>query len=314
MSTRQKVLCIDDEKVNLKIFSDILKDDVDVIMAKSGEQGIRKAIELKPDLILLDITMPGMDGFETIIQLKNNPQSSAIPVIFVTGELDINKEERGFELGACDCIQKPFHAVSLKARVVLHLELARQRHLLEHMVNFDPLTSIANRRRYDEVLNVEYLNARKEQSVLSVAMIDIDFFKPYNDHYGHDAGDKALRSVAQVLSEQLQRSGDFVARYGGEEFVVILAKTDQNGAQAVLEACCKAVEGLGIEHLKSENSSVLTVSIGGSCCIPQQFSDVTAALKIADQYLYKAKRNGKNQVVWQEAEDLSLNLKVTNSA
>ncbi|MFT5162107.1 MAG: diguanylate cyclase (GGDEF)-like protein [Alteromonadaceae bacterium] len=300
----QKVLIVDDEKTNLKILSDILKDEVEVIMAKDGRQGIDKAIQFKPDLILLDIIMPGMDGFAVIKQLKSNPMTNNIPIIFVTGELDVVKEERGLKLGACDYIQKPFHVAILKCRVRFHLQLARQQKMLEQMANIDPLTGIANRRRYDEVLKTEWLSSIREETMLCLVMIDIDHFKNYNDHYGHALGDWALQKVAATLSQNLRRPRDFIARYGGEEFIAILPQTSRQGALAIVESCRKAIESLQIAHSNSAGYPWLTISIGGVGFIPDSDSSRSALLKIADDMLYEAKRQGRNRVVWHETSEV----------
>ena len=158
-NAKPNVLIVDDEKTNLKILSDILKSEANVLIAKNGEQAISKAEQLVPTLILLDVVMPQMDGFDVIAALKSNERTHGIPVIFITGLSDVDNEERGFALGACDYIQKPFHATIVKARVKLHLQLARQRHLLEELANIDPLTSLANRRKFDQVLEHEWIAA-----------------------------------------------------------------------------------------------------------------------------------------------------------
>ncbi len=302
----QKILIIDDEKTNLKVLSDILKNDVEVILAKDGEQGISKAIQFKPDLILLDVIMPGMNGFEVIRQLKGNTMTSAIPVIFVTAEMDVIKEERGLKLGACDYIQKPFHVAILKCRVRFHLQLVRQQKILEQMVNIDPLTSIANRRRYDEVLNIEWAAAVRKKSQLSLVMVDIDNFKRYNDHYGHAVGDRALERVAHTLSLNLRRPRDFVARYGGEEFVMVLPETSKEGAIETAQACREAIEALQIPQCDTAGYPWLTISVGGISFSPDTNSSKSAFFKIADDMLYQAKQQGRNCVVWHETSELEV--------
>lgn len=293
---RQKVLIVDDEKTNLKVMSQLLKEDVEVLLAKDGNQAIKKANQFKPDLILLDVVMPGMDGFEVLKQLKRDLITSAIPVIFVTALVDVDNEEKGLELGACDYIQKPFHMASVKARVRLHLQLSRQQKMLEQLANIDPLTSIANRRKYAEVFDTEWQVAIRNKSPMSLVMIDIDYFKKYNDHYGHAAGDRALKKVARVLSNQLRRPKDFIARYGGEEFVLILPDISYPGTIIVLEACCKAVEELQIEHVKLGVHQNLTISAGGYNCLPNSQDSQETALKMADDMLYRAKQQGRNCV------------------
>ncbi len=299
----QRVLIIDDEKPNLMILSEILRDEVEIIMAKDGAQGIDKAIRFQPDLILLDVVMAGMDGFQVIEQLRRDARTSAIPVIFISALSDVGHEEQGLSLGACDYIHKPFHSAIILARVRLHLQLAKQRAMLEQLAHIDPLTAIANRRRYEEVLVTEWNAASRSHASLSLVMVDIDNFKQYNDHYGHAAGDKVLQTVARVLSAQLKRPRDFVARYGGEEFVVLLPDNSCDGSFDIMQACRAAVESLRIEHRAMKDVSHVTISVGGVSCLPSPDRSPDTFLKIADDMLYQAKRQGKNRVVWYDAVD-----------
>lgn len=293
---RQRVLIVDDQKDNLKILSDILRPDVDILLAHDGEQGFRKACELKPDLILLDVLMPGIDGFEVIRRLKHEARTSAIPVIFITALNDVTHEEQGLLLGACDYINKPFHTVIVKARIQLHLQLARQRLLLEQLAHLDPLTAVANRRKFEQVLLQEWRGAVRTQHPISLVMLDIDNFKLYNDRYGHAAGDRALQQVADVLKDQLKRPYDFIARYGGEEFVLILPDTPAAAGQQLIQDCLQAVQDLQIPH--EPTGRVLSLSAGGFSCQPSQQDLAEQALAKADQMLYQAKHQGKNQVLW----------------
>jgi diguanylate cyclase (GGDEF)-like protein len=295
---QQKILIIDDEKSNLKILSTLFRDSAKIILAVSGEQGLAKAIEFQPDLILLDVLMPEMSGFDVIVQLKNNPLISSIPVIFLTGKDDNSSEEKGLKLGACDYIYKPFHVEILKARIALHLQLSKQRKMLETLANVDPLTSVANRRLYNEVLEREWKSSIKNGFPLSLVMIDIDFFKPYNDFYGHAMGDKTLERVALTLERSLVRPRDFLARYGGEEFIIILPNTHQYDALPIIEKCRKAIEDLAIEHVKAGDRNTLTISVGANCIVPSVDDKVEDFVKCADDMLYEAKQNGRNCIVW----------------
>lgn len=295
---RQTILVIDDEKANLKILSELFKSKVNIILAKNGTQGIEKIIKFKPDLILLDIIMPGMSGFDVITQLKSNEETSAIPVIFITGLTDVVDESKGLALGACDYIQKPFHLDIVRARVNLHLKLAEQRMQLKLLANLDSLTGIPNRRKFYEMFDLEWRKSVRDKTPLSQVMIDIDYFKQYNDQHGHAAGDEALKIVAQVISKQLRRPCDFVARYGGEEFAVLLPNTPAQDAFRLMESCRQAVEDLKIEHEKNTVSQYLTISVGGVNCFPTQAMCSVATFKLADDMLYKAKGEGRNCVVW----------------
>ncbi|WP_324770076.1 diguanylate cyclase [Pokkaliibacter plantistimulans] len=295
----QTVLIVDDEKSNLKILSDLLRDDVRVILAKSGEQAIAKAEQYRPDLVLLDIVMPKMNGFDVIQHLKQQASTSTIPVIFVSALGDTDNEVRGFDLGACDYIQKPFQSSLVRARVKLHLQLAKQRLLLEKLANIDPLTAIANRRKFSDKLQLEWTRCQHDDRPLSLVMIDIDYFKQFNDRYGHAAGDEALSKVAQALEGQLERSTDFVARYGGEEFVLVLPDTDQHDAQEVVERCRAAVAALKIRH-ETAGGEFLTISLGGATCSGRDGEAHEQLLQRADAMLYQAKQQGRDCVVWEE--------------
>ncbi|XPF92870.1 diguanylate cyclase [Colwellia sp. RE-S-Sl-9] len=298
---KQKILIIDDDKSNLKILSSVLQDSAQIILAISGQQGLAKAVDFQPDLILLDVLMPNLNGFDLIIQLKSNPLISSIPVIFITGKNDSNSEEKGLRLGACDYIYKPFNVDILKARITLHLQLSKQRKTLENLANVDALTSIANRRLYDQVLEREWKTALRNQSHLSIIMIDIDHFKNYNDHYGHAAGDKVLIQVATTLKKNLLRPRDFIARYGGEEFIIILPETSADGAQHIVEGCRKSIEDLHIKHEDAITRDYLSISLGANSIIPSPKSNIEQFIKSADDMLYKAKERGRNCIVWNES-------------
>ncbi|GGD51201.1 diguanylate cyclase [Lacimicrobium alkaliphilum] len=298
MSERQQILIIDDETDNLRILSDILRDQADIILAKSGQQGIRKAAELKPDLILLDVIMQGLDGFEVMSALQHDATTCDIPVIFITALGDTHHEEKGFHLGACDYIQKPFHTTIVLARIKLHLELRRQRNMLEQLANIDPLTSIANRRRFEDVLKREWRVAMRKQSPISLILVDIDDFKHYNDHFGHAAGDKVLQKVSAAFSSRLQRPRDLVARFGGEEFIILLPDNDRQGCMDVMEQCRQGIEEMPLDDLQNPDICHITVSIGGYTCRPDTGSKPKDAIKMADDMLYMAKHQGKNRILW----------------
>ncbi|MFP8967398.1 diguanylate cyclase domain-containing protein [Pokkaliibacter sp. CJK22405] len=299
----QTVLIVDDEKSNLKILGDLLRDDVRVILAKSGAQALQKAEEHMPDLILLDIVMPGMSGFEVMAELRKRRPTRSIPVIFVSALGDTESEARGFELGASDYIQKPFQSRLVLARVKLHLQLARQREMLESLANIDPLTSIANRRRFAEQLSQSWRQSREQDQPLSVVMLDVDHFKAFNDHFGHGEGDLVLSRVARALESVVEDYQGFVARYGGEEFVVLLPDKDEIQARQVMMHVRDAIAALHIRHPTGE-SEWLTVSMGGatsrvqSDCTPAQF------MEAADKCLYESKQQGRNCLRWHEPDNL----------
>jgi diguanylate cyclase (GGDEF)-like protein len=295
------VLIIDDEIINLQIISDILRNEVDIIMAKSGEQGVRKALELSPDLILLDVMMPDMDGFETMEKLSQDSRTCDIPVIFITALDDIKNEEKGLLLGASDYIQKPIHASIIKARVALHLKLINQHRILERLSTIDPLTSLANRRKYEETIRSEWKLMEEINETLSLAVIDIDNFKQYNDFYGHAAGDKVLQKVAAILANNFKHNSNLVARYGGEEFVAIMPRTSKKEALQRLNKCISEVQEMAIT-CKKENDNVVTISAGVSSIIPNDGFKFESLFAAADEALYLAKYEGKNQVKWKSAK------------
>jgi diguanylate cyclase (GGDEF)-like protein len=294
---KERILIVDDEKMNLKVLADLLKKDYSPILARNGEQALQHALgATPPDLILLDVIMPEMGGHEVIKILKNSEKTKNIPVIFVTALSSIEDEEHGLRLGAVDYITKPFSPPIVKMRIRNHLRLSHQYKLLDQLAHLDGLTEIPNRRRFEEHLQKEWSRAVRNNTWFSLAMLDVDYFKQYNDNYGHAMGDQALQLLAKSLNSVLERPGDLVARYGGEEFVITLPETNEAGALLMAQRCLKNIEALGIEHKFSDAASHLTISIGlvtikGNIRIlPENF------LVTADKNLYTAKQNGRNQL------------------
>jgi diguanylate cyclase (GGDEF)-like protein len=293
-----RILIVDDEKMNLRVLAELLKDEYAVILAKNGEQALKHARDkIPPDLILLDVVMPEMGGHEVIKQLKDDDRTQNIPVIFVTALGATEEEELGLKLGAVDYIAKPFSPPIVKMRVRNHLRFVHQYKLLEQMVHLDGLTEIPNRRRFEDVFAKESGRAARNRSPLTLAMVDVDFFKQYNDHYGHAMGDRALQAVAAALRDSLKRPADLAARYGGEEFVMVLPETDAEAGRGVAERARIAVEEINIPHLFSTAADHVTVSIGVAVLYPESDISPETALKIADQNLYRAKQEGRNRVV-----------------
>lgn len=301
--SRQLVLIVDDQRLNVRLLGAALDGEFDIVEAADGEGALLRARQHpQPDLILLDITMPGLDGYEVCHRLKESDETRHIPVIFATAKDDVAAETRGFELGAVDYINKPFKLPVVQARVRTHLRLKRQSELLERLVTIDGLTEIPNRRRFDEQLEVEWRRSIRNQNPLSVVLMDVDHFKLFNDHYGHAAGDRCLCAVAQALESGLRRATDLVARYGGEEFVAVLPNTDAKGAALVAETLRAAVEGLGVTHAHSSAGPVVTISLGGATVVPPHEGLVAEDLThAADLVLYAAKEAGRNRVVLSDA-------------
>ena len=293
----QTILIVDDEKVNRKILKELLQDQAKIIFAKYGHQALILAKKHHPDLILMDVLMADFSGFDVIDVLKNDNQTMQIAVIFITGLTHSDDEARGFSLGCCDYIYKPFQSNIVIARVMMHLELVRQRKILSDIAHIDALTGVYNRRKMDEVLREEIAANNREQKTLVVAMLDIDFFKPYNDNYGHGAGDIALRQVGDMLRDSCQRPRDFVARYGGEEFVIVLPDCTLEGASLLLNNIINTISDKAIKHQYSDVAKVLTASIGAIVVAECQQCTVELVLNKADELLYQAKDNGRNQLV-----------------
>ncbi|MDH4100872.1 MAG: PleD family two-component system response regulator [Nitrospirota bacterium] len=296
-SLRQTVLIVDDIVANLEVLAEVLGDDFEVLVATNGNDALKIAEEQSPDLVLLDIMMPDLDGYETCIRLKENRHTRQIPVIFVTA-LDREVDEaRGLEVGAIDYITKPFSPPIVKARVKNHLELKHQRDILENLAFIDGLTGISNRRQFDRRIEEEWRRASRNGELLSLILIDIDFFKKYNDHYGHLAGDDCLKQVAETLASSLKRPGDAVARYGGEEFACILPQTDAEGVNKLAETLRQAVANLRIPHAASTVTDHVTLSLGVATCSPTPATSPESLVTAADKMLYMAKEEGRNRAV-----------------
>jgi diguanylate cyclase (GGDEF)-like protein len=292
------VLVVDDAAINRQVLADLLKADHTVILAKSGEQALSLAVRHVPDLILLDVVMPEINGYEVLRQLKSDSRTAAIAVIFITGLDSPEDEEHGLTLGASDYITKPFNLAVVRARVRCHLQLARQRRMLEALANIDGLTEIANRRHFDGRYEAEWALAVRHGQPLSVAILDIDFFKDYNDRAGHAMGDRVLQAVASALSNGMIRASDLVARYGGEEFAVLMPGIDAQGGFQLADRLREATGRLTMPHSDTNEGNRITVSLGGATLQPGTHESAAELLKAADDHLYRAKKEGRNRVVW----------------
>ncbi len=240
--------------------------------------------------------MPEMDGYEVCRQLKDNPTTQDIPVIFVTAKGEVEDETSGLGLGAVDYITKPFNVPIVKARVKTHLRLKRKSDMLERFAFIDGLTEIPNRRRFNEKFRTEWSRNTRSETRLSVIIMDIDYFKMYNDHYGHAAGDDCLKAVAQTLQKSTKRAGDLVARYGGEEFVAILPGCAADDAVRLAGIFLSEIEKLNVPHARSAVSDHVTLSAGAATTVPCGSPSKATLVEAADRMLYEAKRNGRNQV------------------
>lgn len=292
------VLIVDDTPINIQVLVNALKDTYRVRIANEGRKALSVAAsEDPPDIILLDVMMPEMDGYEVCRRLKQNSKTMHIPVIFVTTRRSSEDEAFGLNLGAVDYISKPFSIPVVKARVRTHLQLKLRTDKLEALAMVDGLTGIANRRSFDQTLDLDWRRARRTGSHLSLIMIDIDEFKAYNDNYGHGAGDECLRVVAGAIESTMRRPGDFVGRYGGEEFVVLLPECDLEGALTMAEKIRLAVKALKIPHAFSGTADHVTVSLGCHAMLCESKTSSNQLLQEADQALYLAKQRGRDRVV-----------------
>jgi diguanylate cyclase (GGDEF)-like protein len=294
----QKVLVVDDDALNRQVLSELLKPEYTVLLAKNGPQALERAARHAPDLILLDVMMDYMDGYEVLRRLRADPLTEHIAVIFISGLDRPEDEANGLNMGAADYIAKPFNATVVMARVALHLQVVRQRRMLERLAHVDGLTELANRRRFDEVYAAEWQRARRSGGALSLALLDIDNFKQYNDLYGHPAGDRALRAVARTTAAAMRRPADLAARYGGEELVLLMPDTSSEQAQQVVRAIAGAIAELAIPHAASTVAAVLTASVGGATLDDPDVESPAELFEAADAHLYQAKHTGRNRIVW----------------
>jgi diguanylate cyclase (GGDEF)-like protein len=298
--TQQRVLIVDDEPANIHGIAEALGGNYDLRFATSGERALDLAGTLAFDLILLDVVMPAMDGFEVLRRLKELEATRAVPVIFVTSKDEVADEERGFALGAVDYITKPASAPIVRARVRTHIELKRQRDLLEQRALIDQLTGVANRRGFDETLERRWQAALRERTPLLLMLIDVDHFKQFNDHYGHGAGDDCLRRIGAMLNAEFTQTGQLPARVGGEEFALLLPG---GAAASHAQRLLGAVSELAIPHAHSSAGAVVTISAGAVELIPSAEASPRTLLERADQLLYEAKRTGRGRCVAQIDQD-----------
>jgi diguanylate cyclase (GGDEF)-like protein len=296
MTEKSKILVVDDEVNNIDALCRILTPAYEVIVAKNGQSAIEKAERHVPDLILLDVIMPDMTGFDVITMLKDSDTTRKIPVIFITGLDNIEDEERGLLLGAVDYIAKPFNISIVKARVKTNLQIVEYIKTIEEMCKIDALTNIANRRSLDNQIAVEWRRALREKQPVGFIMIDIDHFKKYNDTYGHPQGDTLLKSAAAVFKEALHRPADLAARWGGEEFAVLLPDTGLEGAKEIAERIRVNVERMVVLCGDGTETRV-TISLGVNSVVPDNETDYKEFITRTDQALYAAKMGGRNRLI-----------------
>ncbi len=302
-----KVLVADDSPTNLMIVRKYIETaGHQAITVEDGLQAVKAFKEEKPDLVLLDVMMPNMDGFEAALRIRSvcEKWKTWIPIIFITAMTQDEDLVKGIESGGDDYLTKPVSRIVLNAKLTAMERIAKMREELEEanrqlkqLSELDGLTGIANRRRFDDYFEREYKRAIRENSTLSLLLLDVDHFKAYNDHYGHPAGDDCLQQIATTLSEILKRPADLLARYGGEEFVAVLPSTPRVGAQHIASSLVKAIENLEIPHTKSTTASVVTISIGYATASSGWIDKFKSSdlIECADNAMYQAKTTGRNR-------------------
>jgi diguanylate cyclase (GGDEF)-like protein len=317
------ILIIDDNLTNLRVaVSHLQESGFTVLVAQDGKSGLERAEYAHPQLILLDILMPDLDGFETCRQLKLNDKTCHVPIIFMSALSDTEDKVKGFNAGAVDYVTKPIQREELLARITTHLriqaltqQLQRQNQQLQQqaialaqakqatedanqelqrVAYSDSVTAIANRRRFDQHLRQEWQRLARDREPLSLILCDIDYFKRYNDHYGHQAGDFCLKEIAQAMDRIMKRASDLVARYGGEEFAIILPNVRLKGAIHIARLIQMEIRHLEIPHAQSSVSPNVTLSLGISSQIPNLEYQPESLITAADRALYQAKAQGRN--------------------
>jgi len=319
---KMKILIVDDRPENLLVLENLLDDmALNILKAQSGNEALGLMLEHEFALVLMDVQMPGMDGFETAELMRGSERTKHIPIIFVTAlSKNLKCMFRGYEVGAVDYLFKPIEPIILKSKVNVFIEFHRQKEMLktqaqkleekiealialreengelEHLSAHDYLTGIPNRRSLNSFLDMEWGRSLRKKASMSAMMIDIDHFKEYNDNYGHLQGDECLKHVSDAIVSSVNRSCDFVSRYGGEEFFVVLPETDKEGAISVAENIRKNIEELRINHSFSKVSPYVTISVGVQTVVPTSDMCLKDFVQSADEALYSAKKAGRNRL------------------
>jgi len=308
----EKVLVVDDSPSMRAAVCHMLRGmNLEPVEAENGERAIELYMEERPAIVLLDVNMPGIDGYETARRIREASPEEWVPIIFLSANESDQDFNKAIESGGDDYLVKPVGRIVLAAKiralqrleqmrrklVELTSELAASNRRLEQLSQSDGLTGVANRRYFDNFLAHHMALAARQKTNLSLVLCDVDCFKAYNDHYGHLAGDECLRKVAQILQTACQRSTDLVARYGGEEFALVLPDTHRTGAAQHVRNIRQALAEAAIEHARSTVSPYVTLSIGIAAYIPGKDMKPEDLIARADEALYRAKAMGRNRYV-----------------
>ncbi|WP_374337304.1 diguanylate cyclase domain-containing protein [Leeia sp.] len=292
-----RILIIDDSVTMQRLLGSLLKECGQIVCAISGAQGIDLARTLRPQLVLLDVEMPGMNGYEVCAALKADEVTRDSAIIFVTATNSMESEVAALEAGAVDFITKPINPPTALARVRTHIKLQQHALAMQYLAQRDGLTGIFNRRFFDAQLELEIARHRRQGLPLGLALIDIDHFKLYNDHYGHQLGDSCLQAVANCLANSTRRPGEVMARYGGEEFVALLPYCSAEDVLKYGTHLCAQVQQLQLPHAASTVCGEVTISVGVASVLPDATMLAAELVGKADAALYRAKSAGRNQAV-----------------
>jgi len=301
LKEKKTILIVDDTKINIDILIELLDDKYDILVSLNGQRAIDLLEHTKVDIILLDIILPDISGYDVCRVLKTKESTKAIPVIFITANTDEESIDTAFEVGGIDYITKPFKALELLARIKTHLnmqelicELERSHKNMELLASQDHMTKLYNRRYFSEISMKILGLAKRNKKELSLLMLDIDKFKTINDTYGHHVGDEVIIALANILRE-FDRSSDVSCRFGGEEFIILLPETSIEDAYNIGERLRKRIENLAITL---EDGKILhfTISIGASSVNFEEEVNLEKSIQKADEALYEAKESGRNKV------------------
>lgn len=289
------ILLVDENPHDLRLLREALKDYGDILFATSGAAALRMVAKCQPDLIITDLQLSDTDGIELCRRLKKQKETRDIAVLLIAYEENHKYEVAALEAGAADFINKPINQQIIRARVKTQLNIVRHNNLLRLLADKDGLTEVYNRRYFETQSRIELKRHYRQQHPLTLALLDIDHFKPYNDAYGHLQGDICLREVAQAIQECTRRPGEFVARYGGEEFAVILPNTSIHNAKKYGQWICEQVLSLAVPHAHSGAVPFVTISVGLATVVPTSLTTLENLITTADSALYLAKESGRNQ-------------------